>query len=92
MSNIAIKEVISIYNKSYMIVKDMDIYGENPDKVDVYLDGYSTFRAKSLNLNRIVNPNIRINDNSLLLVDNISLNYSSNYEDTEKNQYRCFWW
>lgn len=84
LSNIAIKEVISIYNKSYMIVKDMDIYGENPDKVDVYLDGYSTFRAKSLNLNRIVNPNIRINDNSLLLVDNISLNYSSNYEDTEK--------
>ena len=84
LSNIAIKEVISIYNKSYMIIKDIDIYGENPDKIDIYVDGYSTFRAKSLNLNRVVNPNIRVNDNSVLLVDNISLNYSSNYEDTEK--------
>lgn len=80
-----INEGISGYSNAKIIsIESLDIKGENPEKVDVFLDTSSTFRAKNLNVNRVVDPNFRIINNSMFYADSIS--YQNDFNSDALNQ------
>lgn len=73
LSKIMINELMQIDSKSYVFCDDeITIEGENPEKVDILLNDHSILKSNLLDLNRIVSPNIRINKNSNLILNNIS--------------------
>lgn len=71
-------------NSKIISIESLDIKGENPEKVDVFLDTTSTFKAKNLNVNRVVDPNFRIVNNSMFYADSIS--YQNDFNSDALNQ------
>lgn len=66
------ESIFGVSNSKIVSIESLNIKGENPEKVDVFLDTSSTFKAKNLNINRIVDPNFRIVNNSMFYADSIS--------------------
>ena len=66
-----IKESLMLESNSFCRVRDfVDIKGENEEKIDIYC-GSSVLIANTIKLNRNVNPNIRLSENSYLIADTI---------------------
>lgn len=66
-----IRESLMLESNSFCRVSDyVDIKGENEEKVDIYCWA-SVLIANTIKLNRNVNPNIRLSENSYLIADTI---------------------
>ncbi|MDY3005755.1 AAA family ATPase [Anaerococcus sp. AGMB00486] len=82
IENTTIKEIIFIIKKSYLVSdKNLLLLGKNNEKIDIYMDDFSTLRAKIVDFYRVFNPNVRLNGNSYLQINNI--NYEGEF-DLEK--------
>lgn len=65
-------ESLQLYDYSYAkAAGDLNIYGQNAKKIDVFMTKGSTLIADELALHRLVNPNIRLTDNAFLNVEKI---------------------
>lgn len=90
MSNTNIIECITGQNNSKLVSNDnINIMGESKTRVDIFLNDYSIFRAAHVNLNRIIEPNIRVSNNSLLLIDELTYNQTWDYEKINQIQMEC---
>ena len=64
-----ISEVLSIGDFSLCISEgELDIKGENSEKIDIAVDDNSVFSAENLILNRIAYPNVNVFGNSLVRI------------------------
>lgn len=87
MSNTNIIECIAVQNNSKLVSHDnINIMGENKTRVDIFLNDYSIFRAAHVNLNRIVEPNIKVINSALLLIDELTYNQTWDYEKINQIQ------
>lgn len=84
ISNSTVNEIFSISQKSLAIIKDsFNLMGENNKKIDLLIEDNSILKADEISLNRTFIPNIRINGNSTLLTEYLSLDGEYYYDDEE---------
>ena len=64
-----ITDIISVENCSLFVSEgELDIKGENPDKVDIYVTNTSVFSAENVILSRECSPNIKVLRNTLVRI------------------------
>ena len=72
ISNSEILEILNAEDLSLVILEGLiNIKGEYDKKIDIYCGNNSVIKADSIQINRKTNTNIRINNNSYIIVDNI---------------------
>lgn len=82
IENTTINEVIFLFNASYLVSdEDLVFLGKNNNSVDIFLSKFSTFRAKIADFYRVINPNVRLDDNSYLQINEIYYKENFNVEE-----------
>lgn len=72
LENSTIQSLLSVTDLSYVTIQgSLHCLGQNNTKVDIFLSLNSTLVGKAIELHRSFNPNIRIQTNSYLYVDEL---------------------